>query len=249
MIGRGFGYFEEGHNIVLEDMKNKLSKVKKGKVIRHPYSRISFKIDNIEVGNISNTLPEENDPKGQEYFTFLFRAHRIEKMPDASLNPSKTDVSVFSKNVEMPYFFFSYFFKDLIIFSKFSDVKNVFGSYLSSQIGDTINTPGYDVEKMYENFESDNKVGGAGFKNRPGVAQSGSVYYNTANLGNKDVMVTEIQKADKYMARVILSIGGTEIRANVYESGSIVLSQNWMSIGEYYVQFKALKDTLKPYEK
>lgn len=249
MIGRGFGYFENESDVDLTLIKSKLSKLKIGTIIKSPFSRTEFRLNEINVGKIADITSSPRDEDGGEYLTFLFRASKIENMHDAVLNQDKTDVSVFSEKVETPYFFFSYFFKDLIIFSKFTDVKHMFGNFLSNQLGIGIKTPGYDVEQIYVDFEPKKRVGGAGFRNRAGVAQSGAVYYNTSNLGNKDVIVSEVKKATKYMTRILLDISGDEINANVYESGSIVLNQNWISISEYYNQYKSLKTILKPYEK
>lgn len=247
MIGRGFGYFKEDSKIDLEKVKQSLSKIKKGRVIKNPLGRSEFHLSEVSVGNVSEI--ESEDGKKDKYLPFLFRASKIEKMQDASLNQSKTDIDVFSKNVGTPYFFFSYFFEDLIIFSRFSDVKHIFGTFLTNEIGVDVRTPGYDTERIYTDFDVKKEVGGAGFRNRLGLAQSGAIYYDTTKLGTSDIIVNEVKKASKYMTRLILDISGEIINANIYESGSIVLNQNWITIGNYYTQYKTLKGTLKPYEK
>ena len=246
MIGRGFAYYRDNSIADLELVASKLRDSKRKEIIKHPFKRAEFRINEIKVGKITKVEPNDGD---KSYLPVLFRAAKAENMNDASLNKEETDISVFAKKVETPYFFFSYIFDDLIIFSKFTDVKRIFGPYLAQKMGLDIVTPGYNTEGIYLDYFSKNQVGGAGFYNRAGIAQSGAVYYNMSNLGKKDIIVTEVQKADKFMVRLILDINGEQTSANVYETGSIVLNQNWTSMGEYYSQYKVLKDLLKPYEK
>ena len=248
MIGRGFAYYRDNSTADLEMVARRLRESKRKEIIKHPFKRAEFHINEVKVGKITKVEPN-NPEEHRSYLPVLFRAAKVENMNDASLNKEETDISVFSKKVETPYFFFSYIFDDLIIFSKFTDVKKIFGPYLSKKMGLDIATPGYNTEDIYTDYFSKKKVGGAGFYNRPGIAQSGAVYYNMSNLGKKDIIVNEVQKAEKFMVRLILDIDGETISANIYETGSIVWNQNWTSMGDYYSQYKILKDLLKPYEK
>ena len=178
MIGRGFAYYRDNSIADLELVASKLRNSKREETIKHPSKRAEFSINEIKVGKITKV---ESNKRDKLYLPVLFRAVKLENMNDASLNKEETDISVFPIKVKTPYFFFSYIFDDLIIFSKFTDVKKIFGPYLAKIMGLDIITPGYNTEDLYLDYFSKNQVGGVGFYNRAGIAQSGAVYYNMSN--------------------------------------------------------------------
>jgi hypothetical protein len=233
MIGRCFGSIEK------EDYTLKEALAKIGAVSRE------FKVDGKDVLIKELTFGNLKALKEREFVSALAKVEVKYKknLPvlDKQFNEILTQKGDFDERLFLPF----WLMKDQIVFSSAQQSRDYLIPFLNEALKQKITIPHYNVKKIYDDYEPQDRVCGFGFMKRPDAISSGQVF---GEIKSADPLVQQLEDSSKSFCAIALLFKNVEVKIAIYEVGTIVIHKNWAKMSSYRSSLKQIQDTLKSYE-
>lgn len=233
MIGRCFGYVEE-ENYTLKDAIAEINESDK-----------EFKVDDKEVIIKDISFGNLKALKERDFVSALAKIEVKYKknLPTLSkeFNEIYTEKGDFDEKLYLPF----WLFKNKLVFSSAQQSRDYLIPRLNKALNQKITIPFYDVKRIYDDFESQNRVWGFGFMKRPDAISSGQVF---GEIASEDPLVQQLENSSKSFCAISLPFKEGEVKIAVYAVGTIVIHKNWAKMNNYRTNLKVIQDKLKPYE-
>ena len=233
MIGRCFGKIKK-ENYTLKDA---ISKIRETSTYFSNEDK-TINIKEISFGNLKVL-------KERDYLSVLTKVDVKYKknVPalDKEYNEIYTEKGDFEEHLFLPF----WIFKDEIVFSSAQQSRDYIIPFLNKALTQDIKIPMYDVKKIYDDFEPQNRVWGFGFMKRPEAVSAGQVF---GEITATDPLVQQLENSSKNFCAINLQITNIEVKVAIYSVGTIVIHKNWSKMTTYRDKLKEVQDTLKPYE-
>jgi hypothetical protein len=161
------------------------------------------------------------------------------------INEVSADKAYSSRNNLKKLYLPFWLFKNQLVFSSAQQSRDYLLPLLNKALNQKITIPFYDVKRIYDDFESQNRVWGFGFMKRPDAISSGQVF---GEIASDDPLVQQLENSSKSFCAISLPFKEGEVKIAVYAVGTIVIHKNWAKMNNYRTNLKVIQDKLKPYE-